>query len=121
MKNLTIGFLAAIASLNLSAQVPQPATEPQKQDATAQVEKTQPEGMTLKDGQVWLFENGKATVITEETWTRRGMQITPSGTIIFANGEKAKLREGDFVTFDGAVARPIALKEKDNTVAYNRR
>ena len=37
------------------------------------------------------------------------MQITPSGTLIFENGEKAQLREGDVVSLTGAVARPIPI------------
>ena len=118
MKTLVIGFFATIATLNLFAQVRQPAGEPQKQDAAAQVEQTQPDGIALKGGKVLLTENGKTSVITEELWTKRGMQVTPSGTIIFANGEKAKLREGDFVTMDGSVARPIPL---NGEVASNKK
>jgi hypothetical protein len=120
MKTLVIGFFATIATLNLFAQAQQPAAEPQKQDA-AQVEQTQPDGIALKQGKVLLTENGKTSVITEELWTKRGMQVTPSGTIIFANGEKAKLREGDFVTMDGAVARPIPLSGIGSEVASNKK
>jgi len=117
MKKLTILFLALGASLNLFAQTDEPE---QQQDAAVQVAKTQPEGLTLKEGTVWLSENGKATAIIEEIWTKRGMQVTPSGAIIFSNGEKAALLEGDFVTFDGAVARPIPLGKEKVEVAYNK-
>ena len=119
MKTLVIGFFATIATLNLFAQAP--ASEPQKNDAATQVEQTQPDGIALKGGKVLLTENGKTSVITEELWTKRGMQVTPTGTIIFANGEKAKLREGDFVTMDGAVARPISLDGINSEVAYNKK
>jgi hypothetical protein len=46
---------------------------------------------------------------------KNGTQVTPSGTLIFASGEKAKLREGDFVTLEGAVARPIPISTKAAT------
>jgi hypothetical protein len=100
MKKLFAGFVAMIATLNLFAQESQ-------QDAA--VQKTQQEGLTLKDKTVWIIENGERKVLSEEIWMRNGMQITPAGTLIFANGEKAKLREGDFVDMKGAVARPIPI------------
>ena|SRR5687767_8088119 len=108
MKKLLIALVAMIATLNLFAQTdePQPTVEPQ-QDAT--VQNTQPDGLTLKGNTVWLTENGQTKAVTEEIWMRNGMQVTPSGTIIFATGERAKLREGDFVDMKGAVARPIPI------------
>src|SRR6185503_8810940 len=104
MKKLLIASVAMMATLNLFAQTdePQPADE-QKQNVA--VQNTQPDGLTLKNNTVWLNENGQTKAITEEIWMRNGMQVTPSGTLIFANGEKAKLREGDFVDMKGAVAR----------------
>jgi hypothetical protein len=121
MKTFSIALIATLATMNLFAQEPQPAGEPQKQDAAEQVELTQPDGIALKGGKVYLTENGKTSVITEEVWTKRGMQVTPAGTIIFASGEKAVLREGDFVTMDGAVARPIPLDGINSEVAYNKK
>src|SRR6185295_16158196 len=121
MKTLSIGLLATFATMSVFAQGSILGGEAQKQDAAAQVEKTQPDGIALKGGKVWLTENGKTSVITEEVWTKRGMQVTPSGTIIFENGEKAKLLEGDFVTMDGAVERPIPLDGINSEVAYNKK
>lgn len=108
MKKLLIAFVAVIATLNLFAQTdePQPADQPQKE---ATVQATQPDGLMLKGGEVWLMQNGQAKAISEEIWMINGMQITPSGTLIMANGERAKLREGDFVSLKGAVARPIPI------------
>jgi hypothetical protein len=107
MKKLLIAFVAMIATLNLFAQEPQPADEPQQ--AAVQTQNNEHDGLTLKDHKVWLIENGETKTLSEEIWMRNGMQITPSGTIIFANGERAKLREGDFVDMRGAVARPIPI------------
>ena len=112
MKTLTMG-VALIATLNLSAQQPTAANETQKQNNA--VQKTQPDGLTLINHTVWLFENGKVKAITEEIWMRNGMQVKPSGTLIFVNGEKAKLKEGDFVSLKGAVARPVAIKAKSSS------
>ena|ERR1044071_190685 len=109
MKTLSIGLLATFATMSVFAQSSILGSERQKKDAAIQVEQTQPDGITLKQGKVYMTENGITKVITEEIWTKRGMQVTPTGAIVFANGEKAKLREGDFVTMDGAVARPIPL------------
>ena len=103
MKKLLIASVAMMATLNLFAQT----DEPQKQDAA--VQNTQPDGLTLKNNTVWLTENGQTKVLSEEIWMRNGMKITPAGTLIFATGEKAKLREGDFVDMKGAVARPIPI------------
>lgn len=107
MKTLTIGFVALIATLNLYAQEPGTVMEPQKQDAV--VQKTEQQGLMLKDKKVWLVENGESKAITEKFLTGSGMKVTPTGTLIFENGEKAKLREGDFVSLNGAVARPIPI------------
>ncbi len=104
MKKLLIAFVAMMATLNLFAQT----DEPQKQDAA--VQNTQPDGLMYKDNAVWLYENGKTKVITEEIWMLNGMQITPTGTLIFANGERSKLKEGDFISLKGAVARQIPIK-----------
>ena len=108
MKKLLIASVAMMATLNLFAQTdePQPAVEPQ-QDAA--VQQSQPDGLTLKGNTVWLTENGVTRELSEEIWMRNGMQVTPSGTIIFANGEKAQLREGDVVDMRGAVARPFPV------------
>ena len=103
MKKLLIASVAMVATLNLFAQT----DEPKKQDVT--VQNTQPDGLTLKNNTVWLTENGQTKAVTEEIWMRNGMQITPSGTLIFENGEKAQLREGDVVSLTGAVARPIPI------------
>ena len=103
MKKLLIASVAMVATLNLFAQT----DEPKKQDVT--VQNTQPDGLTLKSNTVWLTENGQTKAVTEEIWMRNGMQITPSGTLIFENGEKAQLREGDVVSLTGAVARPIPI------------
>src|SRR5262245_3213221 len=107
MKTLTAAFFALIVSANLFAQEPQTADEPRKQDAT--VQKTQPDGLMFKNNAVWLYENGQTKAITEEIWMLNGMQITPAGTLIMANGEKAHLKEGDFVSLKGGVARPIPI------------
>jgi hypothetical protein len=72
----------------------------------------------MKEQKVFFTENGVTKEVTEEIWMRNGMQITPNGTLIFANGEKAKLREGDFVDLKGAVARPITIGSE---VAYHKR
>ena len=109
MKKLFVGFVAMIATLNLFAQEPQPATEPQNPEATAQVQTSDPEGLTMKDSKVFLIVNGELKEITEEIWMRNGMQITPSGKLVFANGERAQLRNGETVSLKGAVARPIPI------------
>lgn len=108
MKTLTIGFFALLASANLFAQEPAATNEPQKQEAT--VQNAQQDGLTLMDHKVWLYENGQAKAIIEEIWTQNGMKVTPSGTLVFANGDRAKLQTGDFVSMTGAVARPIPIK-----------
>jgi len=108
MKTLLIALLAFFATLNLYAQEPQPADDSQNQNAA--VQNTQPDGLMFKDNAVWLYENGKTKVITEEIWMLNGMQITPTGTLIFANGERSQLKEGDFISLKGAVARPIPIK-----------
>ena len=110
MKKLLIASVAMMATLNLFAQTDesQPTNEPQKQDVVAP--NTQPDGLMFKDNVVWLYQNGQTKAITEEIWMLNGMQITPNGTLIFANGEKSKLKDGDFISLKGAVARPITIK-----------
>jgi hypothetical protein len=119
MKTLLIAFVAAIATTNLFAQGS--VLGPEQTNAAVQTEQTQRDGLTLKEGKVYMTENGITKVITEEIWTKRGMQITPSGTLIFENGEKAKLLEGDFATMDGVVERPISLDAIGSEVAYNKK
>lgn len=120
MKTPLIALFALTATLNLFAQgpagdEPEQATAIEQPEAAIQPEPvSQPQkaeqiGLTLRDNKVWLIENGEPKEITEEIWMRNGMQITPSGTLIFANGERAKLREGDFVDMKGAVARPFPV------------
>ena len=110
MKTLTVAF-ALLASFNLFAQEPQTTNEPQNQDQSqaAQVQKSQPAGLAIKENKVFITENGATKEITEAIWMRNGMQITPSGILIFPNGERATLREGDVADLRGAVARPVPL------------
>jgi len=108
MKTLSVAF-ALFASINLFAQESQTTNEPQNQDQNVQVQKTQPDCLAMKGNKVFLTENGVTKEITEEIWMRNGMQITPSGNLIFPNGERAKLREGDVADLKGAVARPVPI------------
>lgn len=119
MKKLILLFTATVIGVNLMAQVSQPSGIAEEKQGAVLDKREQPEGMIFKEGKVFLLMNGQTSVLTEEIWTKNGMQVTPSGTLIFANGEKAKLGEEDFVTMDGAVARTFQVSETDKEIAYD--
>jgi Domain of unknown function (DUF6799) len=110
MKKLLIASVAMMATLNLFAQTDEPQSTNEPQNQNAAVQSTLPDGLMFKDNVVWLYQNGQTKAITEEIWMLNGMQITPTGTLIFANGERSQLKEGDFISLKGAVARPIPIK-----------
>src|SRR5258706_15782214 len=117
MKRL-IGFIIMAFALNAFAQEP---VAPEKKEPAAQVQQKSEQkvkGISFKSGKAWMTKDGKTTALDKEVTLMNGTRVTPSGAVIMKDGSKAMLKEGDFVSMEGAVERKVPVKATDRTKAY---
>ncbi|HLG33867.1 MAG TPA: DUF6799 domain-containing protein [Bacteroidia bacterium] len=116
MKKLIVLFTATVFGVNGFAQ--EPVVTGKEQSVPTQVHKAVKDGISFNAGKAWLIKDGQTTALDKEITLRNGTRVTPSGSLIFQDGTKAKLQEGDFVYMDGAVERTFPVKATDRAEAY---
>src|SRR5437762_2581810 len=100
--------LAMAFSSNAVAQNATAATGP-KASATAAADA--PEGIVMSSGALVEIKNGRGTRIDTERKFDSGLRLTPGGTLTFADGTSANLRDGQMLTSDNKIisAPPAAM------------
>ena len=66
----------------------------------------EPKSVVMRDGKVWLINEGKTEVLTKEIVLGK-TTVKPDGTAFFENGQIVVLKEGDRITADGKVVTVV--------------
>jgi len=93
--------LLLVASALVWAQEPekmQPPNSPQQADAPA----LNNQSVEMKDGKLWLSQDGKITLLSREI-ILGGSRVSTDGTVELKEGKKITLKNGDKVTSDGVL------------------
>jgi hypothetical protein len=86
-------------------------------DVAAQAGKAQAtvkaDGVTKKDGKIWITRGGKTSELKEKFVTANGHMFLPNGTVVFNTGSSIVLQEGEVVNMNGdkVVSKPMAEKK----------
>ena len=63
------------------------------------------QGLMFKEGHVVKMVSGSSTGrITEETTLADGTRVMPDGTVVFTDGKKKRMQEGQLIGLDGKMA-----------------
>lgn len=98
MKKLLFFAAALLFSAGVSAQ----ETKTLKED-----------GIKMKNGKVWVWENGQSTVLTSDRTLSNGTKVSANGTVTNSDGTVWTLVEGDKVNMEGVAVRKDSKKAKD--------
>ena len=98
--NAQVEQTSARARVKVNATVP-----PQQQDQVSPNDMVlqKDETIIMKDGKAMLQKNGEMIHLQGRVATGNGELITQEGVILRKNGENARLKEGQIVSFDGTI------------------
>lgn len=63
------------------------------------------DGFMMKNSQVMITQDGKSKVVEDDMKLANGIVVRSDGTVIVPGGVTRTLKEGDTLTFDGALTR----------------
>jgi len=59
--------------------------------------------VTMKDGKVWIVENGMARMMDSDTMMTNGDKVLQDGTVVKSDGTKTTLKNGEAIDMNGRI------------------
>ena len=80
--------------------------------ATTHQEKKMKDGVMMKDGKMWVTQEGKTTAMDKEMTLKNGTKVMPDGSYVTKDGKKMKLANGESIDKEGKVEHAKAAESK---------
>lgn len=78
---------------------------------SAQDNKQKDHFVKMKDGKIWVWENGQSTQLTTDKTLGNGMMVNSVGTVTLTDGTTTMLKDGDTMDKNGVITRYESRKE----------
>jgi len=70
------------------------------------------DGFLMLHGEMLIIRNGKTSAMPSNMKLRNGTEIRTDGLVMPADADRFRLKEGDFMAFDGSVIKAAAPAPK---------
>lgn len=108
---VAVGYM--IARAKYKPQIRELSNMVSEKDKTVQKLKTNSNKLIMKDGAMWVMENGDVKEMTAEIVLSNGDKATMDGKVVKSDGTNSQLQNGDSVTMDGEiVVKPTEATEE---------
>lgn len=99
-----IGFF--VARLRYKPQLVELTKMVQDKDAALQQIQSENNHVSMKDGKMWVVENGNAKEMTSETSLLNGDSVGLDGKVMRADGSEVTLQNGESIDMSGNISTP---------------